>query len=58
MNHSVQKIVGHSWGGNTVRRGRFSIWLVKDDRVTEQCLRSCGSDFQMWGPKQEKARKP
>ena len=30
---------------------------LKDDRV-EQCLRSCGSEFQMWGPKQEKARKP
>ena len=25
---------------------------LKDDRV-EQCLRSCGSEFQMWGPKQE-----
>ena len=24
----------------------------------EQCLRSCGSEFQMWGPKQEKVRKP
>ena len=30
---------------------------LKDDRV-EQCLRSCGSEFQMWGPKQEKVRKP
>ena len=29
----------------------------KDVRV-EQCLRSCGSEFQMWGPKQEKVRKP
>ena len=29
---------------------------LKDDRV-EQCLRSCGSEFQMWGPKQEKVRK-
>ena len=28
----------------------------KDDRV-EQCLRSCGSEFQMWGPKQEKVQK-
>ena len=28
---------------------------LKDDRV-EQCLRSCGSEFQMWGPKQEKFR--
>ena len=26
---------------------------LKDGRV-EQCLRSCGSEFQMWGPKQEK----
>ena len=25
---------------------------LKDDRV-EQCLRACGSEFQMWGPKQE-----
>ena len=30
--------------------------LKKDDRV-EQCLRSYGSEFQMWGPKQEKVRK-
>ena len=30
---------------------------LKDDRV-EQYLRSCGSEFQMWGPKQEKVRKP
>ena len=29
---------------------------LKDDRV-EQCLRSCGSEFQMWGSKQEKVRK-
>ena len=28
---------------------------LKDDRV-EQCLRSCGSEFQMWGPKQKKVR--
>ena len=28
---------------------------LKDDRV-EQCLRSCGSEFQMWGPKQENVR--
>ena len=26
---------------------------LKDDRV-EQSLRSCGIEFQMWGPKQEK----
>ena len=26
---------------------------LKDDRV-EQCLRSCGRKFQMWGPKQER----
>ena len=30
---------------------------LKDDRV-EQCLSgSCGSEFQMWGPKQEKVAK-
>ena len=28
---------------------------LKDDRV-EQCLRSCGSEFQMWGSKQVKVR--
>ena len=33
------------------------ILALKDDRV-ERCLRSCGNEFQMWGPKQEKARKP
>ena len=33
------------------KRKVFSLAL-KDDRV-EQCLRSCGSEFQMWGPKQE-----
>ena len=32
----------------------FSLAL-KDDRV-EQCLRSCGSEFQMWGPKEEKVQ--
>ena len=26
--------------------------------VVEQCLRSCGSEFQMWGPKLEKVGKP
>ena len=30
---------------------------LKDDRV-EQRLSSCGSEFQMWGPKEEKAREP
>ena len=30
---------------------------LKDDRV-EQCLRSCGSEFQTWDPKQGKVRKP
>ena len=30
---------------------------LKDDR-DEQCLRSCEGEFQMWGPKQEKVRKP
>ena len=34
----------------------FSL-VLKDDRV-EQCLRSCESEFQMWGPKKEKVRKP
>ena len=38
------------------KRKVFSLAL-KDDRV-EQCLRSCGSEFQMGGPKQEMARKP
>ena len=38
------------------KRKVFSLAL-KDDRV-EQCLRSCGSKFQMWGPKQGKVRKP
>ena len=38
------------------KRKVFSLAL-KDDGV-EQCLRSCGSEFQMWGPKQEKVRKP
>ena len=42
-----------SWGGNTEKRKVLRLAL-KDDRV-EQCLRSCGSEFQMWGPKQEKA---
>ena len=36
-----------------MRRGRFFSLALKDDRV-EQCLRSCGSEFQMWGPKQDK----
>ena len=31
------------------KRKVFSL-ASKDDRV-EQCLRSCGSEFQMWGPK-------
>ena len=37
------------------KRKVFSLAL-KDDRV-EQCLRSCGCEFQMWGPKLEKLRK-
>ena len=36
-----------------MKRGRFLSLALKDDRV-EQCLRSCGSEFQMWGPKQNK----
>ena len=42
--------------GSTATRGVLSLAL-KDDRV-EQCLRSCGSEFQTWGPKQEQMRKP
>ena len=38
------------------KRKVFSLAL-KDDRV-EKCLRSCVSEFQLWGPKHEKARKP
>ena len=38
------------------KRKVFSL-VLKDDRV-EQCLMSRGSEFQMWGPKQEKVRKP
>ena len=38
-----------------MKRKVFSL-VFKDDRV-EQCLRSCGSEFQMWGPKQEKVQK-
>ena len=34
----------------------FSLAL-KDDKV-EQCQRSCGSEFQMRGPKQGKMQKP
>ena len=30
--------------------------VLKGDRV-EKCLESCGSEFQMWGPKQEKVQK-
>ena len=36
------------------KRKVFSLAL-KDGRV-EQCLRSCGSEFQMWGPKQDKGQ--
>ena len=39
----------------TEKRKVFSLAL-KDDRA-EQCLRSHGSELQMWGPKQEKVRK-
>ena len=35
-----------------MKRKVFSLAL-KNDRV-EQCLRSSGREFQMWGPKQEK----
>ena len=41
-----------------MRRGRFLVLALKDDRV-EQCLRSCGSGIsKCGGPKQEKVRKP
>ena len=35
------------------KKRKVFILALKDDRV-EQCLRSCGSEFQMWGPKQGK----
>ena len=38
------------------KRKVFSLAL-KNDRV-KQCLRSCGRELQVWGPKQEKAWKP
>ena len=38
------------------KRKVFSLAL-KDDMV-EQCLRFCGCEFQVWGSKQEKVRKP
>ena len=31
--------------------------VLKDDRV-EQCLRTCGSEFQIRGPESENVRKP
>ena len=37
------------------KRKVFSLALNGD--TVEQCLRSCGSEFQMWGPKQEKEQK-
>ena len=40
-----------------MRRGSFFSLALKDEKV-EQCLRSCGSEFQKWGPKQEKVREP
>ena len=57
--HTSQKMgIDSSWGRNTARRGREGFTLaLKDDRV-EECLRSCGSEFQMGGIKQEKVRKP
>ena len=44
-------------GWKYCEKRKVFILALKDDRV-EQCLRSCGSEFQMWGPKQEKVRKP
>ena len=43
-----------SWDENTEKRKFFRLAL-KDDRV-EQCLRSCGIEFQTWFPKQENVR--
>ena len=44
-------------GWKYCEKGKVFSLALKDDRV-EQYLRSCGSEFQMWGPKQEKVRKP
>ena len=33
-----------------MRREKVFSLALKDDRVA-QCLRSCGSEFQMWGSK-------
>ena len=45
------------FGMKILREEEGSPLALKDDRV-EQCLRSCGSEFQMWGPEREKVRKP
>ena len=37
----------------TVQQHKRKTHGLKNDKV-EQCLRSCGSEFQTWGPKQEK----
>ena len=73
MKHSVQMIIlirrgqvsetfcsddcGTKLGRKYCEKRKVFSLVLKDDRVTEQCLKSCGSDFQMWGPKQEKMRK-
>ena len=44
-------------GGKYCEEMKVFSLALKDDGV-EQCLRSCGSEFQMWGPKQEKVQKP
>ena len=41
----------------TVQQHKRKTHGLKNDKV-EQCLRSCGSEFQTWGPKQEKVRNP
>ena len=46
------------WSGSSVKRDRFLNYVLKDE-IAEQCLKSKGSEFQVYGPKQEKAeRKP
>ena len=39
-----------------MRRGKVFSLALKDDRV-EQCLRSCGSEFQMRGSKARESAK-
>ena len=55
MNNAVPCDLNVGWK-YCEKRKVFSLAL-KDDRV-EQCLRSCESEFQICGPKQETVRKP